>query len=99
MIRFTPHSIALLVSALFLLPLSLPSQASGAEQDAESTLAIDIVNNYRQLRTSCNDQTGNARSMCYYRLRIGLWDYKEARKTLALKGIRIDSQTQVAKSN
>lgn len=65
--------------------------------DAGTKLSIDIVNQFRQLRTSCNDQKGEARKMCYYRLRIGLWDYKEARVYLATKGIRVTEGAQVAK--
>ncbi len=75
---------------------SLSSTHTSAQQDADTLLAVEIVNQYRQLRTSCNDQTGDARKMCYYRLRIGLWDYKEARKQLALKGIRVSDGAQFA---
>ena len=92
-------SIALSVIAL---SLSLPDTASASanESDFETELALQIVNDYRQLRTSCNDQQGDARKMCYYRLRIGTWDYKEARKTLANKGIRVTADgTQVAKAH
>ena len=64
--------------------------------DFETQLAVQIVNDYRQLRMSCNDQKDQARRMCYYRLRIGMWDYKEARKTLDEKGLRIVGGTQVA---
>ena len=79
-------SIALSIIALSLslpLPNTASASASANESDFETELALQIVNDYRQLRTSCNDQQGDARKMCYYRLRIGTWDYKEARKTLA----------------
>ncbi len=74
------------------------SDASDSKPDFETQLALQIVNDYRQLRSSCNDQKEHERKMCYYRLRIGLWDYKEAKKTLADKGIRTNTSTQVAHS-
>lgn len=70
----------------------------GHQMDAEAALAIEIVNHYRELRSSCNDQQGDSRKMCYYRLRVGLWDYKQARETLTSKGIHLQTQTQVAEA-
>ncbi|GAB3107152.1 hypothetical protein G8770_07090 [Aestuariicella hydrocarbonica] len=70
----------------------------GHQMDAETSLAIEIVNHYRELRSSCNDQKGDSRKMCYYRLRIGLWDYKQARETLTSKGIHLQTQAQVAEA-
>lgn len=97
MLKTHLSSIALSVLAL---SISLPDQARASEPDFETELALQIVNDYRQLRTSCNDQQGDARKMCYYRLRIGTWDYKEARKTLVSKGIRVTADgTQVAKAH
>lgn len=81
---------------LFSAASSLSCAQSVAEVDAGTALSIDIVNQFRQLRTSCNDQKDDARKMCYYRLRIGLWDYKEARAYLAAKGIRVTEGAQVA---
>ncbi len=66
------------------------------EQQAQVNLALEIVNSYRQLRSSCADVEEHARQMCYYRLKVGLWDYKEARKTLSRFGIRVHSGNQVA---
>lgn len=87
------------LSLLLITIAAAPSEQALAEQDPTTMLSVEIVNQYRQLRTSCNDQKGDARKMCYYRLRIGLWDYKEARKYLASKGIRITEGAQVAKLN
>lgn len=81
---------------MLLLMVLLTAQAKANDVDFETQLAVQIVNDYRQLRMSCNDQKDQARRMCYYRLRIGMWDYKEARKTLDEKGLRIVGGTQVA---
>ncbi len=79
--------------------LAFHTEANAASKaDFETQLAVQIVNEYRQLRSSCNDQKEHSRKMCYYRLRIGLWDYKEAKKTLAQKGIKTSNSTQVAHS-
>ncbi|MAZ87883.1 MAG: hypothetical protein CL693_09570 [Cellvibrionaceae bacterium] len=89
------------IGAISLCPLTTAlaaSDASNLESDFETQLALQIVNDYRQLRSSCNDQKDQERKMCYYRLRIGLWDYKEAKKTLEYNGIRTNTSTQVAHS-
>ncbi len=73
-------------------------EATAESVDAEAALAVEIVNRYRQLRSSCADQQNEARAMCYYRLRIGIWDYKQALDTLRHKDIRVQSQRQLAKT-
>ncbi len=65
----------------------------------EVEMALTIVNDYRTLRNSCSDLEGQARMDCFYRLRIGLWDYKAAREILAAHDIRVESGEMVAQSN
>jgi len=85
-----------IVAALILYTPFYAQQAAANDIDFDTQLAVQVVNDYRQLRMSCNDQKDQARRMCYYRLRIGIWDYKEARKILGDKGLRIVDGTQVA---
>lgn len=56
-------------------------------------LSVQIVRDYRELRLSCSDKEDEAMRMCYYRLRIGLWDYKQARETLQKKGIHLEAES------
>lgn len=86
----------------FLLALIAPLTAqaddvnSGERVNQEAKLAVEIVNRFRQLRSSCHDQQNEAKEMCYYRLRIGIWDYQQAMDTLRDKGIRVQDQRQLA---
>ena len=70
-----------------------------AEIDPDVQMALTIVNDYRTLRSSCTDLDGQSRMDCFYRLRIGLWDYKAAREILAAHGVRVESSEMVAQSN
>jgi hypothetical protein len=85
--------------ALALLLTTCPATSLAAQtkpSQAEIELAISIVNEYRKLRSSCNDIPVEQRKMCYYRLRIGLWDYRQARETLKKNNIKSSSAQQLA---
>ncbi len=96
--------VAALVTLIAVVSTSVPAQAEASTYDqnsgasAEVALAVNIVNRYRQLRSSCVDQQDEARAMCYYRLRIGIWDYQQALATLRDMDIRVQDQRQLAKT-
>ncbi len=93
-------SVLLILSVVILGPWGLTQadeQQPKPSQD-EIDLALMIVNDYRQLRSSCIDSEESARQMCYYRLKVGQWDYHEARTTLTRAGIRSRAQELVAQA-
>lgn len=57
--------------------------AVSVTEQAEVKLALGIVHKYRDLRASCRSLPDDQKSMCFYRLKIGNWDYKEAKLILA----------------
>jgi hypothetical protein len=59
------------------------ASATEVGEPAEVSMAKTIVDDYRSRRAECAAAAENARAMCYYRLKVGLWDYKEAKRILA----------------
>lgn len=57
--------------------------AVSAHDQAEVKLALGIVHKYRDLRASCRSLPDDQKGMCFYRLKIGNWDYREAKLILA----------------
>lgn len=95
-----PYFLIILFFSSLLMSLLTAVQARADDQisDEMVVLSQQIVRDYRELRTSCSEKEGEAMKMCYFRLRIGLWDYKQARDTLRKKGIHLaaDTDEQVA---
>ncbi|WP_439135143.1 hypothetical protein [Pseudomaricurvus sp.] len=81
-----------LTSLIMTLLSAVPAYADDEISDEMIQLSTQIVRDYRELRTSCSEKEGESRKMCYYRLRIGLWDYKQARETLSKEGIHRTSE-------
>jgi len=57
--------------------------ATSVDGSAEVKLALGIVHKYRELRADCRALPDEQKAMCFYRLKIGSWDYKEAKLILA----------------
>ncbi|MYM62238.1 hypothetical protein [Pseudomaricurvus sp. HS19] len=100
MLRKTPALLGLLTALATVTAFAADTNSDKQNTvDPEVELALTIVNDYRTLRNSCSDLDGQARMDCFYRLRIGLWDYKAAREILTAHGIRVESGEMVAQSN
>jgi len=59
------------------------SPSTSVADSAEVKLALGIVHKYRELRADCRSLPDEQKSMCFYRLKIGNWDYREAKLILA----------------
>jgi len=73
------HKIPIVLSLLFA-PLTYSSTTS-LSQDNLNLLAMteQIIRDYRRLQAKCAEESNaHEKSMCYYRLRIKAWDYKES---------------------
>lgn len=76
----TPLLSVLVATAAITAP---PAGAASVDEPAEVSMAKTIVDDYRKRRAECAAADASARTMCYYRLKVGLWDYKEAKRILA----------------
>lgn len=85
------NSVVLPATELFVVLLLVAGFAVGssamAQADETELLAMsaDIVDEYKALRAECAVQEDNdTKRICFYRLRIKAWDYKQARHYLSL---------------
>jgi len=74
---------AALLLAVAAVQAGVQMPATSAEGRAEVKLALGIVHKYRELRADCRALPDEQKAMCFYRLKIGNWDYKEAKLILA----------------
>lgn len=68
---------------LLVLPLTATVCFADETDPATVTMAKTIIADYHARRAECASAPDNEKSMCYYRLKIGQWDYKEAKRILA----------------
>lgn len=77
------------VFGMFFLLLQIISRDAAAAEsmymvdEGLKSMAESIIADYREQRSVCAQALDSERADCYYRLRIKLWDYQEARKILA----------------